>query len=88
MTTEKKNTTPSANEARYFDELIGQEFAELRTMSLKIRAAAIAASNAADDPSRLDPVSLAEIAADYADALNTQLDEVEKELHEYATLKK
>lgn len=83
---EKKTTAPGAEEVRYFDNQISKDFAELRTISLKIRAAAIAASQAIDEPAN-DPVSLVDIITDYAEALNTQLDDIEKELHQYATLK-
>ena len=77
METNKKNTTPAETAASYFAEELPQIFADLRFDLLKIHAVALAASDAADNPGRLDPVSLAEVAADYALQLNIRIDTIE-----------
>ena len=84
METNKKNTTSADTAASYFAEELPQIFADLRMDALKIRAAALAASEAADSPDgRHDPVSLAEIAADYASELNARLDKIESKLYSH-----
>ena len=77
METNKKNTTPAETAASYFTEELPQILSDLQFDLLKIHAVALAASDAADNPGRLDPVSLAEIAADYALQLNIRIDTIE-----------
>ena len=63
-------------------DAISQKFADARMTELKIRAAALAACDAVVDQSG-DPCSLAEIAAEYADKLGDELDDLEETIRAF-----